>query len=125
MTLLSVELDDSTLSDDEPQWRVLYKAVPSTKNAITEDGEIVVGLVMECISEPGPHDIVDDMKQNLSNYSFIFQLKDDPVIKAGDIFVPRITNRSTDWESGIIDDWDVAFAQTTIREDDKIQNNYK
>ena len=75
------------------------------------------------ISEYGPYDCAEQMIEEVgTDETFTFAGKEP--INVGDIFEPRVTNISHDWESGVCDDWDVEFFRTTIQLDDVLISTY-
>lgn len=94
--------------------RVLYHVVPTTSVGLTVNNEIVTGLKIEAFTEGG-FSPAEEHISNLGNDADFIIPAD---LKVGDILESICTNLSRDWESGMVDDWDVEFVRTTIRDED-------
>ena len=96
---------------DEPKWRVLYQVTGGENARHDEDGNVLYGVKLTRISMDGPYDVAHDHITEGGEYGHTYFAD---TINIGDIFTPRATNFSRDWESGTIDGWDVEFSKTEI-----------
>lgn len=119
MTIALGDLLATTISHEEekqpPPPR--YRAVPSAGGyGISEDNSIHTGICLEPIQdEECGYDPLQDMLENLGAESPIL-LPDEGLI-LGHIYEPRCINISRDWESGIVDDWDIGMYDVTESDD--------
>jgi hypothetical protein len=103
---------------DEPKWRVLYKVTGRENCRLDEDGNILYGVKLEQISLDGPYNVAHENIVEAGDYSSTYFELPTALINVGDIFTPSATNFSSDWESGIVDSWDVKFVKTDIQPGD-------
>lgn len=93
--------------------RTLYYAEPTTACCVSPNGEIITGVSLVPISDCG-YDCADEMIENTGDAHII--LESPPVI--GQVYEPCVINIHRDWESGVIDDWDVIMRPTKLTKAD-------
>lgn len=116
----------TTISHEEEEKRPTprYKAVASGGGfGISEDGIVHSGICLEPIqNDEDGYDPLQDMIENLREESPIL-LPDDGLI-LGHIYEPRCINVSRDWESGIVDDWDIGMYDVTESDGDDSEEHF-
>jgi len=110
--------------EETPRPTPRYKAVPSDGGfGISEDGIIHTGICLELIqNDEYGHDPLEEMIDNLRDEAPIL-LPDEGLI-LGHIYEPRCINISRDWESGIVDDWDVGMYDVTESDGDDSEEHF-
>lgn len=111
MNLVKLIANVNASDDVEPKNRVFYRCQKPEfcKFGLTDDGEIIVGLVLApyCVIQ---HDFV---AEDVSNVGAEASLIIPDGLEEGMILEAFVVNESTDWETGYIDDWDVELKPVT------------
>lgn len=97
-------------NQEEQKHIAIYKAVKEEGYGLSDDGCVYVGLKLELQPESEGHDVLQEQIENIGSEGNI-EMPDG--IEEGKMYIAKPCNVSRDWESGIIDDWDVELREYT------------
>lgn len=100
---------------EEPTENIaIYKAVKGDNYGVSENGEVYVGLKLEYQPESVGYDPLKEQIECIGNEGSIIM---PDGIEEGKLYIVKICNISRDYESGVIDDWDVSLKKYTQEEE--------
>ncbi|KJZ17374.1 hypothetical protein TW86_03715 [Halomonas sp. S2151] len=101
-----------TISDERHDGNgpVVYECLPTETFGVRDDSSLITGLVLEPLVVMG----YDCLSESLSELGVDAQVEmPEGGLKEGSLYIPTVINVSRDWESGVVDDWDVGLVEVT------------
>lgn len=92
----------------------IYRAYKSNQFGMTEDMQLVCGLVLGIANHGNGWDALEDMIENTGGDCIEFIIFPEEGLIEGAYYESRVVNESRDWESGFVDDWDVEIVRILL-----------
>lgn len=102
-----------TESKNQPRDLAIYRAVLDPQGlGLNSEGDLITGLRLDLVFTEG-HNVLDQHLDDLGTEATASIYLPDGGLLPDQLYTPTVTNISRDWESGIIDQWDISLIPYT------------
>lgn len=109
MTAELITFTNAATPVEQPRDLAIYRAVADSQAlGLNSEGDLIAGLRLELAFTEG-YNLLNDHLDNLGDEATSSIFLPNEGLIAGQLYTPAVTNISRDWESGVIDAWDIAL----------------